>query len=115
MIPYQGRLVFKQYNPMKTHKYGIKVFKLCCDNGYTWNLSIYAGKEKEQAKNRNRAGNPVSVTKKKLKKGEITAKENERGICILKWRDKRDVLVLSTCHTDDTVHGVDTLFTSRKP
>ncbi|XP_044765983.1 piggyBac transposable element-derived protein 4-like isoform X1 [Coccinella septempunctata] len=46
MVPFQGRLVFKQYNPQKTHKYGIKLFKLCCDKGYTWNLSIYAGKER---------------------------------------------------------------------
>ncbi|KAJ8953389.1 hypothetical protein NQ318_023506 [Aromia moschata] len=30
-------------------------------------------------------------------------KENERGICVLKWRDKRDVLVLSTCHSNETV------------
>lgn len=46
LVPFQGRLYIKQYIPQKAHKYGIKVFKLCCDNGYTWNLSIYAGQEK---------------------------------------------------------------------
>ncbi|CAH2002927.1 unnamed protein product [Acanthoscelides obtectus] len=43
-----GRLILKQYIPQKTHKYGIKLFKLCCDNGYTWNLKIYAGKEQDR-------------------------------------------------------------------
>lgn len=28
MIPFQGRLIFRQYNPGKTHHYGIKLFKL---------------------------------------------------------------------------------------
>ncbi|KAJ8947324.1 hypothetical protein NQ314_008626 [Rhamnusium bicolor] len=36
-------------------------------------------------------------------KDEITAKENADGITILKWRDKRDVLMLSTKHTDEMV------------
>jgi hypothetical protein len=43
MVPYQGRLIFRQYNPQKAHKYGIKIFTLCCDKGYTWNMSVYAG------------------------------------------------------------------------
>ncbi|KAJ8933858.1 hypothetical protein NQ318_004689 [Aromia moschata] len=132
VIPFQGRLVFKQYNPQKTHKYGIKIFKLCCENGYTWNMSIYSGKEKEQIANTpntesilvatkvvlnlskellgsgricvidnwytslqlahilldkhthclgtlrsNRKGNPNEVIKKKLKKDEVVAQENE--------------------------------------
>lgn len=32
MIPFTGRLSFKQYIQNKTHKYGIKLFKLCIDN-----------------------------------------------------------------------------------
>jgi hypothetical protein len=51
----------------------------------------------------NRRGNPTEVTKKKLKKGEVFGLENERGVCVLKWRDKRDVLMLSSKHTTDTV------------
>ncbi|XP_047143975.2 piggyBac transposable element-derived protein 4-like [Hydra vulgaris] len=45
MIPFRGRLRFRMYIPSKRHKYGIKIFKLCSNNGYTYNLSIYAGKE----------------------------------------------------------------------
>lgn len=46
------------------------------------------------------------VTNKKVKVGEVCAQENSRGICIMKWRDKRDVLLLSTKNTDTckTVH-----------
>lgn len=44
LIPWRGRLIFKQYIPNKRHKYGIKVFKLCSDKGYTWNLMVYCGK-----------------------------------------------------------------------
>jgi hypothetical protein len=34
--------------PQKTHKYGVKIFKLCCGKGYTWNFQIYAGKERDR-------------------------------------------------------------------
>lgn len=149
MIPFRGRLHIRQYIPNKTHKYGIKVFKLCCGAGYTWNMKIYAGKEREEgasvptnvvislAENllcqgrtivtdnyytslelaekllekqthllgtlrKNRKGLPIDVVQKKLKKNEITSKENEKGITILKWKDKRDVLMLSTKHADET-------------
>nr|CAH7755185.1 unnamed protein product [Callosobruchus chinensis] len=51
----------------------------------------------------NRRGNPREVIEKKLKKGEVFGLENERGICILKWKDKRDVLLWSTKHSTETV------------
>jgi len=35
MVPFRGRLKFKQYIPGKAHKYGMKLFKLCGGNGYT--------------------------------------------------------------------------------
>ncbi|CAH1975477.1 unnamed protein product [Acanthoscelides obtectus] len=151
VVPFQGRLLFKQYIPNKTHKYGVKLFKLCSDNGYTWNIRIYAGKEKQErdasvgtnivlklsqdlldtgrtiaADNyytslelanilldhkthyigtlrANQRGNPKEVILKNLKKGEIFGLENGRGVCVLKWKDKRDVLLLSTKHTTETV------------
>ena len=39
-IPWRGRLVFHQYIPSKTHKYGIKLFKVCSTEGYTCKLSV---------------------------------------------------------------------------
>ena len=42
---------------------------------------------------------PEEVMNKKLKRGEMEVKEEENGIIALKWKDKRDVRVLSTKHT----------------
>jgi len=50
MVPFRGRLNFRQYIPGKRHKYGIKLFKLCMKGGYTWHIKIYGGKEKEPGK-----------------------------------------------------------------
>ena len=49
MIPWRGRLVFRQYIPGKAHKYGIKMYKLAAINGYTWNYIIYTGKQESMA------------------------------------------------------------------
>lgn len=38
------RFGFRQYIPGKRHKYGIKLYKLCFPEGYTYNIDIYAGK-----------------------------------------------------------------------
>lgn len=48
----------------------------------------------------NRKCNPKDVVNKKLKKGEVIAKKCTKGITILKWKDKRDVLMISTEHSD---------------
>lgn len=44
MVPWRGRLVFRQYLPAKAHKYGIKLYKICTTEGYTYDLRIYARK-----------------------------------------------------------------------
>jgi len=50
MIPFRGRLKFKQYIPGKAHKYGVKLFKICEKNGYTHDLQVYAGKNQVNGK-----------------------------------------------------------------
>lgn len=47
MVPFRGRLIFRQYIPSKRHRYGIKLFKLCDPKGYTYRLSVYTGKNFE--------------------------------------------------------------------
>lgn len=59
LIPFRGRVIMRQYLKGKRHKYGIKIFKLCCNGGYTYNIEIYAGKNLD--KNRN---TPSSVVMK---------------------------------------------------
>lgn len=145
IVPFVGKLSFKQYIQNKRHRYGIKIFKLCINNFYTVGFKIYAGKEADKVQrvstkvvlemaedyldmgrtvytdnwyssynlatellNRkthlvgtlrsNRKNNPKEVIQKKLKKGDYIAKQCNRGVTVLKWKDKRDVLVISTKH-----------------
>ncbi|KAK9751412.1 Transposase IS4 [Popillia japonica] len=44
IIPFRGWLKFRQYIPNKSHNNGIKIYKLCTVNGYTYNTIIYTGR-----------------------------------------------------------------------
>jgi len=46
------------------------------------------------------------VTDAKLKRGEIVGKENAEGIVVAKWKDKRDVTMLSTRHGIDMIDAI---------
>jgi hypothetical protein len=144
MVPWRGRLSFRQYVPGKAHKYGVKMYKVADTNGYTWNFMIYTGKQNPTAsrghsqtitmqlledlagchrtvvadnfftsivldkrllKNdtylvgtlrRNRVGSGKVVVQKQLKKGEIYGLQNGDGVKLIKWKDKREVLMIST-------------------
>nr|CAI5849424.1 unnamed protein product [Callosobruchus analis] len=149
IVPFRGRLKFRQYIKGKRHKFGIKLFKLCMSGGYLLHAKIYCGQDKVdgmsvatkvvlelletnldkgltlytdnwytsmelatklRARNthlvgtvrKNRKGLPLDVVNAKLKRGEIFGQE-KNGIVVFKWRDKRDVIMLSTKHTDEMV------------
>ncbi|CAG4944989.1 unnamed protein product [Parnassius apollo] len=157
MVPFQGRLLIRQYNPNKTHKYGLKIYKVTTDDGYVWKYKVYSGQDPQisnldkpgsviielcedlldqgrmiiadngytsiplaeyllQRKTdlcgtlrKNRKNLPLLIKNKKLKRGEqIAAQKN--NVTILKWHDKRDVLMISTCHADEQ-----TISTGRNP
>ena len=148
VIPFHSRI--KQLIKQRKYRYGIKIFKLCFNPGYTYNFQIYCSKKSEQETanptndvislcqnifykghtvctnrwytsidlaqelitktthlvgmvQRNCRGISKEVVTKKLRRGEIFAKENSIGITLIKWRDKRDVLLLSTKHSVETV------------
>jgi hypothetical protein len=147
LVPWRGRLIFKQYIPNKAHKYGIKLFKLCSNEGYTWGMKIYSGKAADGIREtglahnvclvlaekllgegrtlfidnfytsyelaisclnrethvvgtlrKNKKNLPQDVLQCKLKRGDMVSKEDDNGIVVLKWKDVRDVRVLSTKH-----------------
>lgn len=50
----------------------------------------------------NRKGNPKAVTEQKLKNGELTWKRRQ-SVVVCKWKDKRDLLVISNMHKVDMV------------
>lgn len=150
VVPFIGRLIFRKYLKNKTHRYGIKIFKLCAKDFYTLQYNIYAGKEAVRETNvshkivlkllkpylnfgrclfidnwyssvelaeklncenthvvgnlrANRRGNPRDVISKKLKKGELFAQQSSSNIVVMKWRDKRDIYLITTKHTDETI------------
>ena len=153
MVPFRGRIIFRQYIPGKSHKYGLKTFKLCNTDGYSLNLEIYCGNlplEQSLSKTEtlvvrllrpyldtgstlftdnyytsnvlaehlltkktyicgtvrtNRKGLPSDVTKAKLKKGELKGMESDKGVKIFNWKDKRNVLTLSSVpeHSNELV------------
>ncbi|CAH1977065.1 unnamed protein product [Acanthoscelides obtectus] len=144
MIPFRGRLSFRQYIPGKRHKYGVKIFKLCAEKGYTYNLKVYSGKEDNPTSQsvasrvvlelmeplldcgrllctdnfyasvslahelldrkthligtlrKNRKFNPKPITDAKLEKGDLIVRESNTHVIVGKWRDKRQVLFLTT-------------------
>ena len=52
MIPFKGRLSFKQYMKAKPTKWGIKAFVLSdTTNGYVHRIQIYTGKDMESETN----------------------------------------------------------------
>ena len=143
LIPFRGRLIFRQYIPGKTHKYGVKVYKICAPNAYTWDLMVYirnmprtgdynhsesivlqlcdpllrqgttvysdnfyssvplAEKLLDEhtyycgTMRKNRKQIPKSFQNASLKRGEMISKQNAR-VKIFNWKDKRNVLTLST-------------------
>nr|CAI5858915.1 unnamed protein product [Callosobruchus analis] len=46
LFPFRGRLAFMQYIKNKRHKFGVKLYKLCFEGGYTYDVKIYCGREK---------------------------------------------------------------------
>ena len=45
LLLWKGQLVFKHYIPLKQARFGIKLFNVCEDTGYTYKFHIYTGKE----------------------------------------------------------------------
>lgn len=145
MIPWRGRLNFRQYIKNKSHKYGVKLYKLCTPEGYTFKTIVYTGKEGNRrevnhGKNvvmkliegleyeervlvadnfyssldlveellekktfycgtlrSNRRGLPKQFMSKKLKKGEIEGIMLPSGVKVIKWHDKRQVSMITSC------------------
>ncbi|CAB3229490.1 unnamed protein product [Arctia plantaginis] len=145
MIPWRGRLIFRQYLKNKSHKYGVKLYKLCTPERYTFKTIVYTGKEGNSrevnhGKNlvmklieglenegrvlvadnfyssldlveellekktfycgtlrSNRRGLPKQFMSKKLKKGEVEGIMLPSGVKVIKWHDKRQVSMITSC------------------
>jgi hypothetical protein len=45
----KGRVVFRQYIPKKHKRFGIRIYKLCDSVSYTYDTSVYLGKQRKHA------------------------------------------------------------------
>jgi len=45
LILHKGRVKFRQYNPNKRARFGLKFFSLCDETGYLFNTELYTGKD----------------------------------------------------------------------
>ena len=62
MIKFRERLLFTQYIPGKSSKYGIKLFKICDPDGYTYKVMVYTRKEKGASENDVRASDKAVLS-----------------------------------------------------
>lgn len=53
----------------------------------------------------NRGGNPKNVTSKKLRKGQSFCEYTQEKVCVCKWKDRRDVLAISTEFDGEMIQG----------
>ena len=49
MVKFKGRVIFRQYIPKKRKRFGIKIYKLCDESGYTYDMRVYLGKDSDSA------------------------------------------------------------------
>lgn len=153
LLLWRGRLIFRQYIPNKSAKYGIKLYELCTPDGYILDCLVYTGKGTVDGDaghahsvvtklcepyldkghtlymdnyynsvklaeflherkthvvgtlRNNRKGNPKKVISCKLRKGEMTF-QRKGNVMVLKWKDKREVLLISTLHKLDVEEAV---------
>ena len=49
IVKFKGKVIFKQYIPKKHKRFGIKLYKLCDKFGYTFDMSVYLGKQRNNA------------------------------------------------------------------
>jgi len=47
MVKFKGRVIFRQYIPKKRKRFGIKIYKLCDESGYTYDMRVYLGKDSD--------------------------------------------------------------------
>nr|XP_034194807.1 piggyBac transposable element-derived protein 4-like [Osmia lignaria] len=146
LMRYKGRLSYKQFNPSKRARFGLKIYKLCDANTGFWSkFKIYTGQDKidlndsasenvvmelaESVLNKgytlcidnwysspalflrlhkqktnvigtvrsNRKNMPKDLSTNKLKPGERVYRTCN-GLLALRWKDRRDVYMLTTKH-----------------
>ncbi|XP_051176197.1 piggyBac transposable element-derived protein 4-like [Leptopilina boulardi] len=67
LVPWKGRLHFKQFNPLKRSRFGIKLFVFCeSKTGYVYDIETYVGNENDTNYVNKGIGKSGSVVKRLL-------------------------------------------------
>ena len=45
IVKFKGRVIFRQYIPKKIKHFGIKIYKLCDESRYTYDMGMYLGRD----------------------------------------------------------------------
>jgi hypothetical protein len=48
-VNFQGSVIFRQYIPKKRKSFDIKIYKLCDESGYTYDMKVYMGRDSHSA------------------------------------------------------------------
>ena len=48
-VTFKGRVIFRQYIPKKRKHFGIKIYKLCDESGYIYDMRVYLGRDSHSA------------------------------------------------------------------
>ena len=49
IVKFKGRVIFRQYILKKRKRFGIKIYKLCDESGYTYDMTVYLGRDSHSA------------------------------------------------------------------
>ena len=49
IVKFIGKVIFRQYILQKRTRFGIKIYKLCDESGYRYNMRVYLGKDSHSA------------------------------------------------------------------
>ncbi|CAG4981938.1 unnamed protein product [Colias eurytheme] len=116
MVGFRGRIIFRTYNPQKSHKYGIQIYKLCTDSGYTWSYRVYPGQDDQIAgldKPGSVVGSRSASTCTAEGEGSITEGEKAHDDSFATmFEDGDETSLTSTAHT--STNQVTCLFCNRK-
>jgi len=48
IVKFKGHVIFRQYIPKKHKCFGIKIYKLCDETEYTYDMTVYLGRDRQR-------------------------------------------------------------------
>ncbi|KAF0747024.1 piggyBac transposable element-derived protein 4-like [Aphis craccivora] len=111
MVLWRSGLLFRQYIINKRHKYGVTLYMLTEKQGLVQQIMIYSGKVLVCCPDVKLAHQLLQ--RKTYCTGTLRIRKYTKdGICVVKWKDKRDVLCISSELKNKMVettnrHGID--------